>query len=47
MTSSPGNAKTLMLISADIVEATRFKESVQSPNESPAWLVAFETFFRE
>ena len=47
MTSSPGDAKTLMLISADIVEATRFKESVQSPNESPAWLVAFETFFRE
>ena len=47
MNSSQPDAKTLMFLSVDIVEATRFKETVQGPNESPAWLVAFETFFRE
>ena len=36
-----------MFLSADIVEATRFKETVDNLDESPAWLVAFETFFRE
>ncbi len=42
-----GDAKTLMFLSADIVEATKFKESVQGPGESPAWFDAFEAFFRE
>ncbi len=47
MNPAGGDAKTLMFLSADIVEATKFKESVESPDEIPAWLVAFETFFRE
>jgi class 3 adenylate cyclase len=45
--SPPGVAKTLIFLSADIVEATKFKDSVRGPDENPAWFDAFEAFFRE
>jgi class 3 adenylate cyclase len=47
MESPPGAAKTLIFLSADIVEATKFKDSVRGPDENPAWFDAFEAFFRE
>lgn len=47
MNSAPENAKTIMFMSVDIAEATRFKESVQNSDETPHWLEAFETFFKE
>lgn len=47
MNSSSGEARTLIFFSADIVDSTKFKESVPDLDETPAWFDAFEAFFRE
>jgi hypothetical protein len=45
--SSPSDAKTLMFLSVDIVDSTKFKELSHDETGSPAWLDAFEAFFRD
>lgn len=44
---APFEPKTIMFMSADIADATRFKETGQSYAKTAVWLEAFETFFRE
>ncbi len=47
MTSVDSDAKTVILMSADIADATRFKEKGHSLDDDPLWLEAFVTFFKE
>ena len=47
MTSVDSDAKTVLFMSVDIAESTRFKEKGHALAEDPLWLVAFETFFKE
>ena len=47
MTSDDSEFKTMILMSVDIVDSTRFKEKGHSLDDDPHWLEAFETFFKE
>ncbi len=47
MTSVDSDAKTMIFMSVDIADSTRFKEKVHSLDDDPLWLEAFETFFKE
>ena len=47
MNSDRREPNTVVLMSADIVGATAFKESMHGREETLAWPAAFETFFRE
>ncbi len=47
MTSDDSEFKTVIFMSVDIVDSTRFKEKGHSLDDDPRWLEAFETFFKE
>ncbi len=46
MTSVDGDARTLIFMSVDIADSTKFKE-LNSLDDDPRWLGAFQAFFRE
>jgi hypothetical protein len=47
MNESAANPGVIMLMSVDLSGSTEFKSRAQGEGESPAWLEAFEAFFRE
>jgi hypothetical protein len=47
MTAKSGKSTVAMFMSVDMSGSTEFKSQTQGDGENPAWLPAFEAFFRE
>ena len=47
MTAQSSDSTVAMFMSVDMAGSTEFKAQSQGAGENPAWLPAFEAFFRE